>query len=148
MRSHRRPAGSLSVVGLVGALAAGCVGQAVVSAPSRSSIVATTISIEPSQTTPYSSVAQMLVGRVAGLQLVQSANGRSSLRIRGGQEVLLVLDGTPIPGDADAVLATLSPRDVRRVEVIRDAGAAALYSRSRGWNAVILITTTLSPRGN
>lgn len=89
---------------------------------------------------------ELLEGRVAGVRLVRTANGRTGLRIRGAGTVmdsgdpLYVIDGMPIsaaPGDA---LLGLNPRDVQSIEVLKDAAATAIYG-SRGGNGVILITT-------
>lgn len=90
-------------------------------------------------------VEEMLAGRVAGVQVVRTGNGYS-VRVRGAStligdgEPLFVVDGVPlsnpIPGQA---LAGLNPADVARIDVLKDAGAAAIYG-SKGGNGVILIT--------
>jgi TonB-dependent SusC/RagA subfamily outer membrane receptor len=91
-------------------------------------------------------VEEMLEGRVAGVQVMRTGNGYS-VRVRGGStligdgEPLFVVDGVPlsnpIPGQA---LAGINPADVARIDVLKDAGAAAIYG-SKGGNGVILITT-------
>jgi TonB-dependent SusC/RagA subfamily outer membrane receptor len=91
-------------------------------------------------------VEEMLEGRLAGVQVVRTGNGYS-VRVRGGSTVigngepLFVIDGVPlsnpIPGQA---LAGINPADVARIDVLKDAGAAAIYG-SKGGNGVILITT-------
>ena len=89
-------------------------------------------------------VADMLVGRFAGVEVVQLANGGTSIRIRGSrsfkgnQEPLFVLDGMP-QHNGGATLADLDPHDIKSIEVLKDAGAA-VYG-SRGANGVILIST-------
>ena len=51
------------------------------------------------------------------------------------------LDGMPIhSGGLSAALRNLVPGDVSRIEVLKDAGALAIYG-ARGANGVILITT-------
>ena len=92
----------------------------------------------------------LLVGRVPGLQVLPLGNGHYTLRIRGQRalsgdptagEPLLVIDGIPAPrGSASQVLAGIAPRDVARIDVLKDASAAGLYG-SRGANGVIVITT-------
>jgi TonB-dependent SusC/RagA subfamily outer membrane receptor len=93
----------------------------------------------------YPRVEEMLAGRVAGLEVLRRTDGRFSLRVRGiasiigSGEPLLVVDGMPINGEAAEVLAGLSPLDVQRIDVLKDAGATAIYG-SRGANGVVLIT--------
>jgi outer membrane receptor protein involved in Fe transport len=77
--------------------------------------------------------------------MVRGVYGASYLRIRGDQDVLLVVDGAPIPDDAEAVLATVPLRGVRRVEVLKGASAAAMYGKPWGYSAVILLTTQGAP---
>src|SRR5262249_27299716 len=62
-------------------------------------------------------LADLLEGRVPGLEVRRLPNGRVSLRIRGersinsNNEPLIVLDGVPMSSD-NAVLQDLDPRDV------------------------------------
>jgi TonB-dependent starch-binding outer membrane protein SusC len=96
----------------------------------------------------------MLQGRVPGLEVVPLPNGSYTLRIRGlhglrgratDDEPLLVIDDIPAPrGSLGSALAGLAPRDVARIDVLKDAGAAAVYG-SRGANGVIIITTKRAP---
>jgi TonB-dependent SusC/RagA subfamily outer membrane receptor len=92
-------------------------------------------------------VEDMLAGRIAGLEVLRGTDGRLSLRVRGmGSNLnsaggpLLVLDGMAITGDPSDVLAGLSPLDIQRVEVLKDASTTALYG-SRGSHGVLVITT-------
>lgn len=90
-------------------------------------------------------VSDMLVGRFAGVEVKQLANGGTSIRIRGARslkgtsEPLFVLDGTP-QHNGSASLADLSPQDIKSIEVLKDGAASAVYG-SRGANGVILIAT-------
>lgn len=90
-------------------------------------------------------VADMLVGRFAGVDVFRTANGGTSIRIRGSrslkanQEPLLVLDGTP-QHNGNSTLLDLDPHDIKSIEVLKDAAASAVYG-SRGANGVILIAT-------
>ena len=60
-------------------------------------------------------------------------------------EPLLVIDDIPVPqGSLGSALAGMSPRDVGRVDVLKDAAAASIYG-SRGANGVIIITTKRAP---
>jgi len=59
----------------------------------------------------------------------------------GDDEPLLVIDDITIPaGSLASALVGIAPRDVARVDVLKDAGATAVYG-SRGANGVIIITT-------
>lgn len=92
------------------------------------------------------SMADYLEGRVPGLEVRRLSGGAISLRVRGHRsllanaEPLLVVDGIPVDGAAGATLADMDPRDVKRVEVLKDAGSLSAYG-SRGANGVLLITT-------
>ena len=112
-----------------------------------------------------SSPDQLLVGKVAGLQ-VSSNSGqpgtattvkiRGNNSIRGGTTPLYVVDGVPLDGrsprpslgsvsglgDLPDVnpLIYLNPNDIASFEVLKDASASAIYG-SRGANGVIIITT-------
>jgi TonB-dependent SusC/RagA subfamily outer membrane receptor len=91
-------------------------------------------------------LAEALRARVPGLEVTMGRNGVLSLRVRGspsgmgGGEPLLVLDGMPVDAGIGGALATIEPRDVARVDVLKDAGAAAVYG-SRAANGVVVITT-------
>jgi TonB-dependent SusC/RagA subfamily outer membrane receptor len=93
-------------------------------------------------------VEEMIRGRVPGVDVTRRADGSYSIRIRGAGgfsagdgEPLFVIDGVPVstlyPGTA---LAGIDPSTVSRIDVLKDAGSAAIYG-SRGMNGVILITT-------
>jgi TonB-dependent SusC/RagA subfamily outer membrane receptor len=92
-------------------------------------------------------VADMLVGRFAGVEVFQLPNGGTSIRIRGSrslqsnQEPLFVLDGMPQHNGSQSLL-DLDPHDIKSIEVLKD-GQAAVYG-SRGANGVILIATRRS----
>ena len=94
----------------------------------------------------YSSMAELLTGRVPGLQVLRGPNG-PVLRIRGvgsfigSTEPLIVVDGVALsePG-LPSPLWAINPRDVLRVDVLKDGTSAALYG-VRGGNGVIVITT-------
>ena len=103
--------------------------------------------IAPSESRMYSNLEEMLNGRIAGLQLSRRSDGTYSLRVRnahsfyGDTEPLLIIDGLMYGSTAAAdLLTTMSPQDIRRIEVLKDAGATAFYG-SRGSNGVVLITT-------
>jgi TonB-dependent starch-binding outer membrane protein SusC len=57
----------------------------------------------------------------------------------GTNEPLYVIDGMPLPFGMQNQLAGIDPRDVARIDVLKD-GSAAIYG-SRGANGVVLIAT-------
>jgi TonB-dependent SusC/RagA subfamily outer membrane receptor len=93
-------------------------------------------------------VEQMLEGRIPGVLVERIANGDYSVRIRGGLaggnggEPLIVVNGIPAPFGlgASTVLGSVIPATVARIDVLKDAGATAVYG-ARGVNGVILVTT-------
>lgn len=95
------------------------------------------------QKTPASSLANALQGQAAGVT-VNSLSGRpgaqAEVRIRGvgtvnGASPIYVVDGI-ITDD----ISFLSPSDIERTEILKDASATAIYG-SRGANGVVIVTT-------
>jgi TonB-linked SusC/RagA family outer membrane protein len=100
---------------------------------------------EEIQKISVSNAAESLKGRVTGVSIstVDAApGGYTSIKIRGfntisgSNEPLIVIDGYTNAGD----LNTINPRDIKSIEVLKDASATAIYG-ARGANGVILITT-------
>jgi len=111
---------------------------------------------------------QALVGKMAGVQVLQSSGapgGNVSIRIRGissisaGNNPLFVIDGVPVTNDTRGAssgvnsyeqpfnpLATINPSDIESIDVLKDAASAAIYG-SRGSTGVILITTKRGKSG-
>jgi TonB-dependent SusC/RagA subfamily outer membrane receptor len=122
------------------------------SQPKRQAMGAVTTFIPTEADARVSRVGDMLIGRVPGLEVRRLPNGSYSLRIRGprtlrgsveDEEPLLVVDGTPVPkGWLSSTLNTLSPHNIARIEVLRDASVTSVYGL-RGANGVIVITTKL-----
>ena len=83
----------------------------------------------------------MIQARFSGVEVTQAGNA-FSIKIRGAgsfassNEPLIVIDGA-VRTTAD--LASVNPKDVVRIEVMKDS-AAAFYG-VRGANGVIVITT-------
>lgn len=100
-------------------------------------------------------VAELIQGRVAGAQVYRDATGELSIRIRGAQsfmpggaDPLLVVDGMPLVGRRlGSLLDAISPFDIARIDILKDAGATAAYG-ARGANGVILITTKRANRSD
>ena len=108
-----------------------------------------------------------LVGKLPGVN-VQSRGGapgsgaivniRGLTQIRGDNQPLYVIDGTPISitpnseslglinyGSRENPLLAINPDDVERIDVLKDASAAAIYG-SRAANGVIIVTTKRGKR--
>lgn len=114
---------------------------------------------------------QLIQGRVAGVSIV-SNNGEpgagSQIKIRGastvraGLQPLYVVDGIPLDlqstspdgiegsslGGAQATnpLNFINPNDIEKIDILKDASAAAIYG-SRAANGVIIITTKKGKEG-
>ncbi len=99
------------------------------------------------------SAEQLIQGKVAGVQVIDTGEpgGGMNIRIRGGTSVgasnepLFVVDGTPLSvgGGISAgrnPLNFLNPDDIESITVLKDASATAIYG-SRGANGVVMITT-------
>jgi len=102
-----------------------------------------TVKGEDIQRVATDNIEQALQGKVSGVYVAPTSGAPGAgavIRIRGtgtlnNSNPLYVIDGM-ITYDA----STINPQDVERVEVLKDASAAAIYG-SRGANGVILITT-------
>lgn len=109
------------------------------------------------ESTPFSSVDDVLNGRVAGLNFSSASGDPGSsnmVTIRGVSSLigtpnpLYVIDGVVVGKGADNAslmeswnpLSSIDPNAIESVSVLKDASATALYG-SRGANGVILITT-------
>ncbi len=96
--------------------------------------------------TPARQIEEVLEGRVAGVRVMRSPDGGTSLRIwgpssiYGDNEPLYVLDGMPLNVARGQGLFWLDPNDIQRIEVLKDVSALAMYG-VRGANGVVLITT-------
>ncbi|RXM48415.1 SusC/RagA family TonB-linked outer membrane protein [Flavobacterium sp. YO12] len=97
---------------------------------------------------PSSSIAERLVGSVAGMQSTINADGSIEFQIRGqsslfaNSQPLIVLDGFPIEGG----FSSINPNDVESVTVLKDAAAASIWG-ARSANGVIVLTTKKAKKG-
>ena len=109
---------------------------------------------------PSSSIASLLQGRVAGMDITQMSGspggGGTSVVIRGYNSLdveqgrrfsnpLWVVDGVPLNSFASPVtgtnlLADINPDMIESIQILKDASAASLYG-SRAANGVIIVTT-------
>lgn len=119
------------------------------SAPrNRSSDALVTLTSRDIDAMRASRVSQLLQGRVAGAYVIRNELGDYEIRIRGassfvggGGQPLYVVDGMPVRGRGlGNVLDGIPPLDIARIDVLKDAGATAVYGIA-GANGVILITT-------
>ena len=93
-------------------------------------------------------IAELLQGRVAGLEVIRSPTGDISLRIRGGlnslhndADPLLVIDGMPVlPAAVSSALKSIKPHEIESIEILKDVSSTSVYGM-RGANGVIVITT-------
>ncbi len=84
-----------------------------------------------------------LEGRISGLAISNNTGtpgALSEIRVRGLGSVntnnpLYVVDGVP-----QSDISSISPNDIEKMEVLKDASATAIYG-ARGSNGVVLITT-------
>jgi len=99
----------------------------------------------------YSSPAQMLQGKVPGLNITRNGDptsspsitlrGPSTLRTGAAMEPFYVIDGVP-GASIDAVAAD----DIASIDILRDASSTAIYG-ARASNGVILVTTKRAQAG-
>lgn len=109
----------------------------------RSRTTATrTVTFDADDPTHYARVEQLIEGRFAGVHVVRTRSGYT-IRIRGTRSFatgdnnpLLVVDGV---AQSDPDLSGIDPKDIARINILKD-GAAAIYG-SRGANGVIEIRT-------
>ena len=113
----------------------------------KSSISQTSISSETFEGRPNVSFLQSLQSTVAGLNIATSSGSPGSSKIdvilrglgsaNGNTEPLYVIDG--VPGN-QVVFRALNNEDIESINVLKDAGATAIYG-NRGSNGVIVIQT-------
>jgi TonB-dependent SusC/RagA subfamily outer membrane receptor len=107
----------------------------------RRSSASQAVSFTDEERSRYTHVAQMIQARFSGVQVTPKGTG-FSIQIRGtgsfgsSNEPLVLIDGA---SRTTSDLGGLNPRDVARIEIVKDA-AASIYG-VRGANGVIVITT-------
>ncbi len=96
---------------------------------------------------PTGTPEQALQGQASGVTIVTSGSpgGGSNVRIRGitsigNSDPLVIVDGTP------GSMHDLNVNDIESIQVLKDAGAAAIYG-VRGSNGVVVITTKRGKSG-
>lgn len=103
---------------------------------------------------PVSNFDQALVGKLAGVQVLQTTGepGRElTIKVRGtatitaGSNPLYVVDGV-IVESAGQASETVNMEDIESIQVLKDAAAASIFG-SRGNNGVVIITTKKGKQG-
>jgi outer membrane receptor protein involved in Fe transport len=93
----------------------------------------------------YAQMVDLLAARVPALDVRAIGNGRFMLRVRGhttlsNAEPVVVIDGMRYLKNGAEMLASITPREVRRIEVLRDpASIAGVTSAATG--GVVVVTT-------
>ncbi|RZK27737.1 MAG: SusC/RagA family TonB-linked outer membrane protein, partial [Hymenobacter sp.] len=114
---------------------------------------------------PVATPQSLIQGRASGVQVVQNSGAPGSavtVRIRGttsinaGNDPLYIVDGVPVESDAlssigqggtpPSALSAINADDIESMDVLKDAGALAIYG-SRAANGVVLITTKHGRKG-
>jgi TonB-linked SusC/RagA family outer membrane protein len=110
----------------------------------------TTVKAEDFNAGVVSTPADLLEGKVSGLNITNDGNpnGTASVTLRGpstvradGASPFYVIDGVP-----DADINLIAPADIASIDVLKDASAAAIYG-SRATNGVIIVTTKKAKPG-
>jgi TonB-linked SusC/RagA family outer membrane protein len=119
----------------------------------KSDITGTVASLpkERLELAPNLNIAQAIQGSIPGVMISTTSAGAApseSIEIRGRNSILasndplIVVDGIPYGGQ----ISDINPNDVKSIEILKDASAAAIYG-SRGSNGVILISTNEGKEG-
>lgn len=119
----------------------------------------TTLNIEETSKAPVANVIESLRGQVAGLNITKTSGKPGAgvnFKIRGANSLgaspgdvdasnqpIIVVDGVPLVGGN---MSELDSDDIASINIIKDAGAGAIYGSSAA-NGVILITTKSGKSG-
>ena len=94
-----------------------------------------TVELDENDSCPYQNIYQMIEGRCSGVRVQgEKVIIRGVSTMNASTDPLFVVDGSPVVS-----IAHINPRDVKNIEVLKDAGSCAIYGL-RGANGVILIT--------
>jgi len=111
-----------------------------------------TVNAEAIAEKPAANVADLLQGKVAGLQVFNTSGepeSSVSIRLRGESSInlstapLYILDGVPV---TSGIFSSINPSDIENISVLKDASSTAIYG-SRAANGVIFITTKRGQMG-
>ena len=90
-------------------------------------------------------ISNALAGKVAGIQIIgdtSTAFGNSTIRLRGSDNVLYVVDGIRIYSTSD-----INTENIANMSVLKGAAATAIYGPD-GRNGVIVITSKVAKKGD
>jgi outer membrane receptor protein involved in Fe transport len=93
----------------------------------------------------YARMADLLEARVPGLDVRPMGGGRFTLRVRGrialaNAEPIIIIDGMRYARGGADMLAEIAPRELRRIEVVKDAASiAGMVGVAPG--GVVVVTT-------
>ncbi|HEX5150904.1 MAG TPA: TonB-dependent receptor [Parafilimonas sp.] len=99
------------------------------------------VDVSSFKSVPSGNTSSLLQGQASGVTVIGSGQpgGGVNLRVRGitslgSSNPLIIIDGTP------GSFSDLNPDDVASIQVLKDAGATAIYG-IQGANGVIVVTT-------
>jgi len=111
------------------------------------------IKTEQIESLAVNKVGEVLQGRSTGMQIVKSSDDpeaglavriRGASSLKGSREPMVVVDGVPFGSLSD--LNQFNASDIKSIEILKDASAAAIFG-SQGANGVILVTTKTGEAG-
>ena len=119
---------------------------------SRQTLTGAVSSLDPQvlKSAPNTNVGTALEGTVTGIHVAQTTGNPGTsptITLRGGTDFtgsgtpLMIMDGVIIPN-----LYGINMDDIERIDVLKDAGATAIYG-ARAANGVILLTTKKGKKG-
>ncbi|HEV2482740.1 MAG TPA: SusC/RagA family TonB-linked outer membrane protein [Puia sp.] len=120
----------------------------------KADLISSVASISGKELTTFKdpNAANSLQGEVPGVRVLASSNGpgaqpniyiRGIYTIQGTSQPLLIVDGVPITGE---YFNSINPDDIERMDVLKDASAAAIYG-AQAASGVIVITTKKGKAG-
>jgi len=120
----------------------------------KSDLISSVGSISGNQLTTFKdpNAAKSLQGEVPGVRVLSGSNGpgsqpnvyiRGVYTVQGSSQPLLIVDGVPIQS---GFLNSINPADIERMDVLKDASAAAIYG-AQAASGVIVITTKKGKAG-
>lgn len=118
----------------------------------KSDLTGSVVTVGPEKLTaiPVTNALESLQGKVPGMDLTRSSGESGAglnITLRGNRSLtasnapLVIVDGIAYGSYID-----INPNDIKSIEVLKDASAAAIYG-SRGANGVILVTTKSGSSG-
>ena len=120
----------------------------------KADLISSVASISGKELTTFKdpNASNSLQGEVPGVRVLAGSNGpgaqpsiyiRGVYTIQGTSQPLLIVDGVPIQGE---YFNSINPDDIERMDVLKDASAAAIYG-AQAASGVIVITTKKGKAG-